>query len=190
MGAAYSRACEYTCDRCGFAVVEDLGVASRALAILAAGPATARRMDLDAFVEQRRETGNFWMAVYELNASHPFLSKRVAALREWQQQGSAAPLGRNPWAYPVAPFLGAMTGNPAAAVGMVLVVFALAAAVALPRLKQQLGPLMGARANADPPALDADGLGEASGGPEAEEAMARFKKILEEAEREEAKGSH
>ena len=144
IGAAYSRACEYTCDRCGHEVVGDLTVSSRALAILAAGPRTARRMDLDAFVEQRTETGRFWMAVYELNASHPFLSKRVAALRNWRQQGSAAPIGRNRWAYPLAPFFGGMAGNPAAALGMVLVVVLIVAAAAVPRLKQRYGDLMAA----------------------------------------------
>src|SRR3954467_8398758 len=88
LGAAYSRACEYTCDRCGTAGVGDVTVASRALAILAAGPRAARRMDLDAYVEQRRETRGFWMGIYELNTTHPFLSKRVAALRNWENQGT------------------------------------------------------------------------------------------------------
>jgi Zn-dependent protease with chaperone function len=111
LGAAYARACEYTCDRCGRAVVGDLTVASRALAILAAGPRAARRMDLDAYVEQRRETRGFWNAVYELNASHPFLSKRVAALRNWENQGTAEPVGRNPLAYPLAPLFGAAAGT-------------------------------------------------------------------------------
>jgi Zn-dependent protease with chaperone function len=139
LGAAYARACEYTCDRCGHAVVEDLAVSSRALAILAAGPQTARRMDLDAYVEQRRETRNFWMAVYELNASHPFLSKRVAALRNWQVQGAAAPVGRNPFAYPLAPFLGLASGG-ASSVFLIVVIFVgVAAAVAIPRIKQQMG---------------------------------------------------
>src|SRR6185436_4087983 len=82
LGPAYSRACEYTCDACGHAITGNLDVSSRALAILAAGPSAARRVNLDAFVGQRATAGNFWMAVYELNSSHPYLSKRVAALRE------------------------------------------------------------------------------------------------------------
>jgi len=178
VGAAYSRACEYTCDRCGHEVVGDLAVSSRALAILAAGPRTARRMDLDAFVEQRGETSRFWMAVYELNATHPFLSKRVAALREWRQRGSAVPVGRNVWSYPLAPFFGAMSGNPASAIGIFIVVAALMASAALPRLKQQYGSMLGRqpppRAELNIPQLD-------NLQPEMDENLARLRKTLEEA---------
>lgn len=180
IGAAYSRACEYTCDRCGHEVVGDLTVSSRALAILAAGPRTARRMDLDAFVEQRAETGRFWMAVYELNASHPFLSKRVAALRNWKQEGSAPPHRRNRWSYPLAPFFGGLAGNPAAMLGMLVVFAALAFAVAAPRLKERYGALLGAPAGlvapAGPDQPAADGVE-----PQQEDAnLARSRKALEE----------
>jgi Zn-dependent protease with chaperone function len=139
LGAAYARACEYTCDRCGYAATGDLTIASRALAILAAGPKAARRMDLDAFLDQRRETAGFWMAVYELNATHPFLSKRLAALRSWQGAGTVERIGRNPLSYLLAPFLGFASSGPQAAF-LILVVFAgIAAALAVPRFRQQLG---------------------------------------------------
>jgi len=137
LGAAYARACEYTCDRCGQAVVGDVTVASRALAILAAGPRAARRIDLDAYVDQRRDTRGFWKAVYELSASHPFLSKRVAALRHGEGQGTVEPVGRNPFAYPLAPLFGAATGNPASAL-LIVVIFAGLAALAYPAIKQRL----------------------------------------------------
>jgi Zn-dependent protease with chaperone function len=180
IGAAYSRACEYTCDRCGHEVVGDLGVSSRALAILAAGPRTARRMDLDAFVEQRQETRRFWMAVYELNATHPFLSKRVAALRHWQQQGSAAPVGRNPWSYPLAPVFGVMSGNPASAILIVLVVVVIAAGAAVPLVKQRMAGLGGLSGLARPGgALPADVEREPTE-EEMEAEMAKLRKILEE----------
>jgi Zn-dependent protease with chaperone function len=139
LGPAYSRACEYTCDRCGHAVAGDLEVSSRALAILAAGPRAARRIDLDAYVDQRRETGRFWMGVYELNASHPFLSKRVAALRSLHGAAPLDRVGRNPFSYLLAPFLGFAAGGPQSAV-LILIIFAgIAAAVAIPRFKQQMG---------------------------------------------------
>jgi Zn-dependent protease with chaperone function len=139
LGAAYSRACEYTCDRCGAAAAGDVTVSTRALAVLAAGPRAARRMDLDAYVEQRRETRTFWMGVYELNATHPFLSKRVAALRNWEHQGSAEPVGRNPFAYPMAPLLGVAAGGMSSAVLIAVVFVGIAAALAIPRIKQQMG---------------------------------------------------
>ena len=78
LGAAYSRACEYTCDRCGHEVTGDLAISTTALSILAAGGRLGRAIDLDAFGRQREESGGFWMAVHELNASHPYLCKRVA----------------------------------------------------------------------------------------------------------------
>jgi hypothetical protein len=183
IGAAYSRACEYTCDRCGHEVVGDLAVSSRALAILAAGPRTARRLDLDAFVEQRAETRRFWMAVYELNATHPFLSKRVAALREWRQQGSAARPGRNPWSYPLAPLFGGLAGNPAAAFGLLVVFVALAFGMALPRLKQKYGGLLGTGAAAEPVGALAPAPAE-SGDPAEDPNLARIRKQLEDQARE------
>ena len=36
LGPAYSRACEYSCDRCGLAVAGDYEAAARGLAVLAA----------------------------------------------------------------------------------------------------------------------------------------------------------
>jgi Zn-dependent protease with chaperone function len=136
LGPAYSRACEYTCDRCGHAAVDDLTISSRALAILAAGPKAARRMDLDAFVEQRRDTGTFWMGVYELNASHPFLSKRVAALRQWQGQQTTEPVGRNPFSYLMAPFFSFASGGPSSATLIIVVFLGITAAMAVHRFKQ------------------------------------------------------
>jgi Zn-dependent protease with chaperone function len=106
LGPAYSRAREYTYDLCGHAATNDLEVSSRALTILAAGGHAGRRVNLDLFVEQISDTGRFWMAVFELNASHPFLSKRVAALRAAQGLPSPAPVSRNVLAYPLAPVLG------------------------------------------------------------------------------------
>jgi len=143
LGPAYSRACEYTCDRCGHAVTGDLTVSSRALAILAAGPRAARKMDLDAYVDQRRESGRFWMAVYELNASHPYLSKRVAALRAWQGQGTFESVGRNPFSYLLAPLFGFASGGPQSAVLILVVAAGIAAAIAVPRIKQQMGAGLG-----------------------------------------------
>ncbi|MBI2568925.1 MAG: M48 family metallopeptidase [Candidatus Schekmanbacteria bacterium] len=134
LGPAYSRACEYTCDACGHVVVGDLETSSRALALLAAGGSQARRMNLDAFVDQRRDTGRFWMAVFELNASHPYLSKRVAALRERERPGAAPAVGRNPFAYPLAPVFALSSGGGAAAALAVVAMIGVLAAAAIPSL--------------------------------------------------------
>ncbi len=106
LGAAYSRAREYTCDRCGASVVGDLEPALRGLCVLAAGGKLAMEANVDEFMDQRRESGTFWLAVVELGSSHPFLCKRVAALREFSAAGSIIPVRRTPLAYPFAPLLG------------------------------------------------------------------------------------
>ena len=119
LGPAYSRAREYTCDLCGHAVVGDVSVSSRALTILAAGGRAGRRVNLDMFVEQVTDTGRFWMAIFELNASHPFLSKRVAALRVAAGVAGVPASGRNALAYPLAPVLGIAGFGPLFVVMMV-----------------------------------------------------------------------
>jgi Zn-dependent protease with chaperone function len=132
-GPAYSRACEYTCDRCGHAISGDLEQSKRALVVLAAGGTLAQRADLDEFIAQRNESGGFWMAVYELVSSHPYLCKRAAALQELGAPGTVRPVGRNPFAYPLAPVLGAGAGvGLSSAVWLVAAVIGITAAIAIP----------------------------------------------------------
>lgn len=135
LGTAYSRACEYTCDRCGLAVVEDRESADRGLLVLAAGGKSAMQANVQTFMEQRLETGRFWSATVELGSTHPFLCKRVAALREFQDPGSIAPVSRNPFAYLFSPFvgLGGAAGGGASLLVMVAMI-GIIAAIAIPSL--------------------------------------------------------
>lgn len=133
LGAAYSRACEYTCDRCGLHLVGELEPSMRALTVLAAGGRLSARVDLQAFLAQREETGGFWMSIGELVSAHPYLCKRVAALQEQSQPGSLRPVARHPLAYPLAPFLGA--GTTGAGMGGLMAFVAIAgilAAISIP----------------------------------------------------------
>jgi Zn-dependent protease with chaperone function/type II secretory pathway pseudopilin PulG len=137
LGAAYMRAREYTSDRCGQAFVGDVEASMRGLVVLAAGGKHATRTDLNAFMEQRLETGGFFPSVLELVSTHPFLCKRVAALQELDQPGTVAPVSRNPLAYPLAPVFGLMAAGPAAGAGGLLVMVAMVgiiAAIAIPSL--------------------------------------------------------
>ena len=131
LGPAYSRAREYSCDACGAAVVDNLDTSSRALAVLAAG-GQARQINLDAFVEQRHETGGFFMALYELNTSHPYLTKRVAALRQLARPGTATVPGRSAFSYVLAPFFAVMIGGPVAFSMIVVMYVGIFAAIAIP----------------------------------------------------------
>lgn len=138
LGPAYSRACEYSCDACGLAVVEDVETSSRALAVLAAGGRQARKVSIDALMEQRHDTGSLVMALVELNSTHPFLSKRVAALHRLKDQGMAPEIGRNPLSYVMAPFFGFAAGGGAAlfTVYMYVAVIGVLAAIAIPNFEK------------------------------------------------------
>lgn len=78
LGAAYSRACEYTCDRIGAACQPD-GAISGLLA-LAAGKQLHPHVDVREFAAQAEKDKNFWTKRAEMMSSHPLLPKRVAAL--------------------------------------------------------------------------------------------------------------
>lgn len=81
LGSAYSRACEYSCDRWGATLCGDNEGAMRGLAILAAGARHARRVDLQAYVAQRSDLDTGWMTVGAWLSGYPPLSARIEALR-------------------------------------------------------------------------------------------------------------
>ncbi len=134
LGAAYSRAKEYSCDACGLAACEDLETSSRALAVLAGGGSVARQVNLEALMEQRHEAGGFIMSLIELNSSHPFIAKRVAAIQELRRPGIAPDTGRNPFSYVLAPFFGAAAGGAASILQLYVIVcvIGILAAIAIP----------------------------------------------------------
>ena len=82
LSPAYSRACEYTCDRHGLACCNNLDDAKRALAILAVGQTRWKTMNTAAFQNQAQASGGFWMAVNELTSDYPWLCKRMCVLEK------------------------------------------------------------------------------------------------------------
>lgn len=92
LGAAYSRACEYTCDRIG-AFCQPEGAISGLLA-LAAGKQLHAHVDVKEYAAQAVSDQSFWIQRAELMSSHPLLPKRVAALLK---AGVAIP-ARTQWA--------------------------------------------------------------------------------------------
>lgn len=132
LGAAYSRAREYTCDRGGHYVTGDLEASMRGLCVLAAGGKLTAQMNLQAFVDQRHETGGFWMSIYELVASHPYLCKRVAALVELERPGTVQPVPRSVAGTVLAPMLGVAAGGPYAIAVIIVFYMGIIAAAAIP----------------------------------------------------------
>jgi Zn-dependent protease with chaperone function len=77
LGPAYSRACEYTCDRIGAFCQPDGAISG--LLVLAAGKQLHPHVDVREYAAQAVDN-SFWIRRAELIASHPNLPKRVAAL--------------------------------------------------------------------------------------------------------------
>jgi Zn-dependent protease with chaperone function len=98
LGAAYSRACEYTCDRVG-AFCQPEG-AITGLLTLAAGKQLHAHVDVREYAAQAVSDQGFWIRRAELMSTHPLLPKRVAALLkagvaipargQWSLSGTAA----------------------------------------------------------------------------------------------------
>jgi Zn-dependent protease with chaperone function/Tfp pilus assembly protein PilE len=146
LGAAYSRACEYSCDLCGLTMAGDLQSAGRGLAVLAAGGKYGKEANIRYFVEQARESGRFWPAIYELNSTHPYLHKRIAALVNHERPGLMRIASRNVLAYPLAPLFGMATPSGGAPL-MMIAIIGIMAAIAIPQFEQY-------RQKADKLALD------------------------------------
>ncbi|MDI6908046.1 MAG: M48 family metallopeptidase [Thermoanaerobacterales bacterium] len=94
LGSAYSRACEYTCDR--YAAYYVPQGAPGGLLVLAAGRRLFRRVDPERFAAQAREAGGFWYWFAEVLSSHPHLSRRVAAVSEFARGSVGAGIPVSP----------------------------------------------------------------------------------------------
>ncbi len=84
LGSAYSRACEYTCDRFGNALEPEAGVDG--LLVLAAGRDLYHKVNSAEFGAQRETEAGFFVRFAEILATHPHLTKRVAALSAVRQR--------------------------------------------------------------------------------------------------------
>jgi Zn-dependent protease with chaperone function len=83
LGSAYSRACEYTCDRFGNALEPQGGVDG--LLVLAAGRDLYTQVSPTEYMKQRETEGGFFVRYAEIISTHPHLPKRVAALNAVRQ---------------------------------------------------------------------------------------------------------
>jgi Zn-dependent protease with chaperone function len=80
--AGWSRRAEITCDRAGMLCCKSLETSTRALAKLALGSSKLySELNMEAFLEQYEEGKDGVGKLAEITASHPWLPKRVMALR-------------------------------------------------------------------------------------------------------------
>lgn len=130
LGAAYSRAKEYSCDRHGRACCPSPDSAARALVAIGAGAQRWRDVDLTAYTRQLNGNTGFFASFHELTDGYPWLVKRVAVALDPNRKFA----GRNPFSYVLAffvPYAGRAGGG---AVGLMVVVamIGILAAIALP----------------------------------------------------------
>jgi len=132
LGAAYSRACEYTCDRYGLACCESPSAAQRGLVAIGAGSTRFSTTNIDGYIGQSAETNGFWMSFHELCGGYPWLVKRTAAVKMLAEGKEPVHPGRNPVAWLFA------CGVPNAGMGgagsliIVVAIIGILAAVAIP----------------------------------------------------------
>ena len=105
VGAAYSRAREYTCDRHGLAACENPVNAEFGMAALAAGGKRWRTMSKTSYIAQTQHTDRFWMSFHELVGDYPWLVKRMGALRALAQGQEPDQPRRHPMAVLLALFV-------------------------------------------------------------------------------------
>jgi Zn-dependent protease with chaperone function len=89
LGSAYSRACEYTCDRIGGALEPEGGIDG--LLVLASGKELYSKMSAVEFSRQTETERGFFVRFAEIVSSHPHLTKRVAVLDSLPKREPAPP---------------------------------------------------------------------------------------------------
>ncbi|MFF5995652.1 M48 family metallopeptidase [Lysinibacillus sp. KU-BSD001] len=77
---AYSRACEFTCDRYGAYYSQSHEAAKNALVMLAIGPQLYKQVDQVTFMKQIETESGMFSWIDEILSTHPNLPKRVHAI--------------------------------------------------------------------------------------------------------------
>ncbi|WP_019412463.1 M48 family metallopeptidase [Paenisporosarcina sp. TG20] len=80
LSQAYSRSCEYTCDREAAYFTQNGVAAKRALTILGAGKDLYLEVNEQAYLEQIKSESNVAVWLSEILSSHPRLPKRIQAV--------------------------------------------------------------------------------------------------------------
>ena len=131
IGAAYSRACEATCDRHGAFACGDINGGIEAMMMLSGGKWAGARMSADAFARQHHAARGFFVSWHELISGYPTLSQRVMNLVALRDHVVIRRASRNPLAYLFALF---SVGGRAGAGGALftVAVIAMLMAIAIP----------------------------------------------------------
>ena len=80
LSTAYSRSCEYTCDRQAAFEIQDAAAAKRALTLLGIGKKAYLEVNEDAYREQIATESNAIVWLSEVLSTHPRLPKRIQSI--------------------------------------------------------------------------------------------------------------
>jgi len=80
--AAYSRACEYTCDNIGSSFLSDENSKVNGLLLLAGGKDIYREINIDNYIETARKNRSFAVIFVNLFILHPYLPNRIKNIRK------------------------------------------------------------------------------------------------------------
>lgn len=83
LSEAYSRSCEYTCDRHAAFTIQNAAAAKRALTLLGIGKKTYLEVNEDAYREQIATETNAVVWLSEVLSTHPRLPKRIQAIGQF-----------------------------------------------------------------------------------------------------------
>lgn len=87
LAQAYSRSCEYTCDRHAAYMIQNPTAAKRALTLLGMGKGMYKEVNEDAYVQQIETESNAFVWLAEVLSTHPRIPKRIQAISQFAQTG-------------------------------------------------------------------------------------------------------
>lgn len=88
LSQAYSRSCEYTCDRHAAFAIQNAAAAKRALTLLGIGKKMYTEVNEEAYREQISTESNGIVWLSEVLSSHPLLPKRIQAIQQFEESDS------------------------------------------------------------------------------------------------------
>lgn len=83
LGKAYSRGCEFTCDRIGYHFSRKGAI--EGILILSTGREIYSKINIDQFVDEAVNSGSFWMWLSEKFATHPHVARRLDEVKKYAQ---------------------------------------------------------------------------------------------------------
>jgi Zn-dependent protease with chaperone function len=89
VGEAYSRSCEYTCDRMAAYYTGNSEAAMNGLTILAIGKILYRQVDRSEYLYQSSEERGFFVWLMEKLSTHPTLPKRINEIEIYMENTSS-----------------------------------------------------------------------------------------------------